>query len=45
MSERGLKELSKQGDLGQDKIEALSFCEKCVLEKSSRVKFSTGTRV
>ena len=36
-----LRELSKQGVLGQDKIESLSFCEECVLGKSSRVKFIT----
>ncbi|KAH9765484.1 hypothetical protein KPL70_001889 [Citrus sinensis] len=42
MSERGLRELSKQGVLGKDKIETLRFCEECVLGKSSRVKFSTG---
>ncbi|KAH9782268.1 hypothetical protein KPL71_008823 [Citrus sinensis] len=41
MSERGLRELSKQGVLGKDKIETLRFCEECVLGKSSRVKFST----
>ncbi|KAH9648835.1 hypothetical protein KPL70_025759 [Citrus sinensis] len=42
MSERGLRELSKQGVLGRDKIETLRFCEECLLGKSSRVKFSTG---
>ncbi|KAH9671115.1 hypothetical protein KPL70_017228 [Citrus sinensis] len=41
MSERGLRELSKQGVLGKDKIETLRFCEECVLGKSSKVKFST----
>ncbi|KAH9657209.1 hypothetical protein KPL70_022963 [Citrus sinensis] len=45
MSERGLRELSKQGVLGEDKIEPLEFCEECVLGKSSRVKFSTGAHV
>ena len=45
MSERSLRELSKQGVLGEDKIEPLEFCEECVLGKSSRVKFSTGTHV
>ena len=45
MCERGLRELSKQGVLGQDKIKSLSFCEECVLGKSSRVKFNTGTHV
>ena len=42
MSEKRLRELSKQGVLGEDKIETLRFCEECVLDKSSRVKFSTG---
>ena len=42
MSEKGLRELSKQGVLENDKIETLRFCEECVLEKSLRVKFSTG---
>ncbi|KAH9680944.1 hypothetical protein KPL71_026750 [Citrus sinensis] len=45
MSERGLRELSKQEVLGEDKIEPLEFCEECVLGKSSRVKFSTGAHV
>ncbi|KAH9724313.1 hypothetical protein KPL70_007440 [Citrus sinensis] len=45
MSERGLRELSKQGALGEDKIEPLEFCEECVLGKSSRVKFSNGAHV
>ncbi|KAH9763957.1 hypothetical protein KPL70_001353 [Citrus sinensis] len=45
MSERSLRELSKQGVLGEDKIEPLEFCEECVLGKSSRVKFSTGAHV
>ena len=38
----GLRELSKHGVIGSDKIETLRFCEKCVLGKSSIVKFSTG---
>ena len=38
---KGLRELSKQGVIGSDKIETLRFCEECVLGKSSRVKFST----
>ena len=36
MSERGLKELEKQGMFGSDKIGNLEFCEDCVLGKSSR---------
>ncbi|KAH9779667.1 hypothetical protein KPL71_007786 [Citrus sinensis] len=42
MSEKGLRELSKQGVLGKDKIETLRFCKECVLGKSSRVKLCTG---
>ena len=45
MSERGLRELSKQGVLSKDKIESLEFSEECVLGKSLRVKFSTGAHV
>ncbi|KAH9686286.1 hypothetical protein KPL70_014312 [Citrus sinensis] len=45
MSERDLRELSKQRVLGEDKLEPLEFCEECVLGKSSRVKFSTGAHV
>ena len=45
MSEKALRELSKQGVLGEDKIEPLKFCEECVLGKSSRVKFGTGAHV
>lgn len=40
ISERDLKELSKQGVLGVDKIESLRFCKEYVLGKSSRVKFN-----
>ncbi|KAH9769617.1 hypothetical protein KPL71_012080 [Citrus sinensis] len=32
MSEKGLKELSKQGLLGNDQITSLQFCEKCVFD-------------
>lgn len=39
MSEKGLKELEKQGLLGGDKIEILQFCEHCIYEKAQRVKF------
>ncbi|KAH9687674.1 hypothetical protein KPL70_014852 [Citrus sinensis] len=39
MSERGLKELAKQGLFGSDKIGNLEFCEDCVLGKSSRGSF------
>ncbi|KAH9781363.1 Integrase catalytic domain-containing protein [Citrus sinensis] len=40
MSEKGLKELSKQGLLGTDQISALEFCEKCVFGKATRQKFN-----
>ena len=40
MSEKGLKELSKQGLLGADQILALEFCEKCVFGKATRQKFN-----
>ncbi|KAH9782991.1 hypothetical protein KPL71_009148 [Citrus sinensis] len=36
MSEKGLKELSKQGLLGNDQITSLQFCEKCVFGKATR---------
>ena len=39
VSENELKELEKQGALRSDKINAVGFCEKCVLEKSSRTRF------
>ncbi|XP_073136937.1 uncharacterized protein [Henckelia pumila] len=39
VSERGLQELNKQGLLFNDFIGKLGFCEECVLEKSTRVKF------
>ena len=41
VSEKGLLELSKQGQLGSDKLESL-FCEHCVYGKCHIVKFSTG---
>ena len=42
MSERGLKELSKQGLLKNDKITSLQFCEKFVFGKAIRHKFNSG---
>ena len=42
MSEKCLKELSKQGLLGTDQISALEFCEKCVFGKATRLKFIPG---
>ena len=41
MSERGLKELEKQGLFGEDHISLLEFCEKCVFGKTTRKKFKT----
>lgn len=41
ISLKGLKELSKQGLLGGDKIEDLVFCEDCVLGKSTRTSFKS----
>lgn len=40
MNERGLKELSKQGLLRNDKVETLELCEECVLGKANRHKFN-----
>ena len=44
ISERGLKELSNQGLLSNDKITSLKFCEKCVFGKATRLKFSLGRK-
>ncbi|KAH9655560.1 Integrase catalytic domain-containing protein [Citrus sinensis] len=44
ISERGLKELSNQGLLGDDKVTSLEFCEKCVFGKATRLKFSSGRK-
>ncbi|KAH9779137.1 Integrase catalytic domain-containing protein [Citrus sinensis] len=43
MSVKGLKELEKQGVLGNDKIEELDFCEDCVFGKSTRHSFKHST--
>ncbi|KAH9750946.1 Integrase catalytic domain-containing protein [Citrus sinensis] len=43
MSERGLRELQKQGVFGNDQIGALGFCEDCILGKSSKLRFETAT--
>lgn len=42
MSLKGLKELSKKGLLGGDKIEDLVFCEDCVLGKSTMINFKSS---
>lgn len=42
VSQRGLEELSKQGLLGGDKIEALEFCEHCAMGKAMRLKFTVA---
>ena len=39
IGERGLKELEKQGVLGNDKLGDLEFCEDCVLGKATRSSF------
>ncbi|KAH9684673.1 DNA (cytosine-5)-methyltransferase 1B [Citrus sinensis] len=44
ISERGLRELSNQGLLGDDKVTSLKFCEKCVFGKATRLKFSLGRK-
>lgn len=42
MSEKGLRELHKQGLFGGDQISSLEFCEKCVFGKATRQKFNSG---
>ena len=42
MSEKGLRELSKQGLLGTDPISPLPFCENCVFGKATRQRFNPG---
>ncbi|KAL0545142.1 hypothetical protein IC582_020288 [Cucumis melo] len=42
VSERGLQALSQQGLLGGVKNVELSFCEHCIMGKSTRVKFGKG---
>ena len=44
ISERGLRELSNQGLLGDDKVTSLKLCEKCVFRKATRLKFSLGRK-
>ena len=39
ISEQGLRELSKQGILGAEKLTDLDQCETCIFGKSSKVKF------
>ena len=39
ISERGFKELEKQGVLGNEKLGNLDFCEDCVLGKATRSSF------
>uniref|UniRef100_UPI00144403F4 DDE-type integrase/transposase/recombinase n=1 Tax=Acinetobacter indicus TaxID=756892 RepID=UPI00144403F4 len=45
VSDRGLKELGKQGLFGKDKLDDLEFCENCIYGKSTRVKFTRSTEV
>ena len=42
MSERGLRELQKQGVFGNDQIGALGFYKDCILGKSSNLRFETA---
>ncbi|KAH9718038.1 hypothetical protein KPL71_022065 [Citrus sinensis] len=42
ISQKGMKELEKQGLFGHDQITQLEFCEKCVFGKATRLKFNTG---
>ncbi|KAL4031342.1 hypothetical protein IC575_009619 [Cucumis melo] len=42
VSERGLQALSQQGFLGGVKNVELSFCENCIMGKSTRVTFGKG---
>ena len=42
MSEKGLKELGKQGLISSDQISSLEFCEKCVFGKETRQRFGNG---
>lgn len=42
MSIKGLRELSKQGLLGNNRIEDLVFCEDCVLGKYTRTSFKSS---
>ncbi|KAH9668238.1 hypothetical protein KPL70_021339 [Citrus sinensis] len=44
ISEKGLKELEKQGVLGKEKIGSLEFCEDCVFGKSSRASFKRSNQ-
>lgn len=41
VSERGLKEMSKQKLLGDDVVKSLDFCELCILGKARKLKFNT----
>lgn len=42
ISEKGLKELKKQGVFKNDKLGSLGLCEDCILRKASRLKFETA---
>ena len=41
ISQKGMKELQKQGLFGHDHISQLEFCEKCVFGKATKLKFNT----
>jgi len=40
ISEQGLRELSKQGILGNDQVARLDKCETCIFGKATKVKFN-----
>ena len=42
MSQKGMKELEKQGLFGHDQVSQLEFCENCVFGKATKLKFTTG---
>jgi len=42
VNERGLVDLSKQGLLGNDKLDKLEFCDHCIQCKQHRVKFGSS---
>lgn len=42
VSEKGLKELHKQGLIGDQQFETLDSCEQCILGKSKKASFPTS---
>lgn len=43
LSDKNLHILKKQGHLGNEKIEKVSFCEHCIYGKQKKLPFSAGT--